>query len=166
MALELIDVVARILSVVPKKVGKKDDDPLALTVKLEFSLKASEVLAYFHPSLSGFLYAENGLRFGSGIHSINWREEHSNMQLECLQTVLYAKKLKSYSIVPYIDSQAGDDPEDNQKIWLSCTAIIDIKDVAPSPLPLLCEMINAEMDMTIRPSQLSLLDEEKDAAHG
>ena len=165
MAIEIIDEVAKILSVAPKKVGKKDDAPLAITVKLEFSLKASDVLPYFHPSLGGFLYAENSLRFGSGIRSIEWCEEHSNMQIELLEKVLYAKKIKNYKIVPFVDIQ-DDDPDQNQKIWLSCTAIIDISDVGVSPLQLLCEMINTQISMTIKPSQLSLELQESNSGEG
>lgn len=150
--LELETVVARITSVFPKKDGKKDDSPLAIIIKFDLDLQANEVLPQFHPSLNGFIYDDHGVRF-AGLGSFSWHENHSNMQIEIQDLVLPASKLGKYWITPYT-TLTTDDPEIRNRLWLSCEAKIDIGNVAPSPLNILSEMINTNVEMTIRPSQL------------
>lgn len=159
MSLELIDVVATIRDVKLRKKGIKDDSPLVVILVLGIEAAACEVLPYFDPTLRHFLYTENDTRFGAFFKSMSWSQAHLNMEIDIAGLTLQASKLDKYKISPY--KKTGEDDADTaDRLWLSAQAVIQLGSDS-TPINILSEMINTETLISIRPSQLNLLDEQK-----
>jgi hypothetical protein len=161
MSLEVSEALAKIEEVKPKKKGKKNDAPLVLIMKMSLDLRASDVLAYFHPTLRHFLFHDGGTRFSCALKNVVWDEEHYNMEIEICERILQCEKIYKYKIWPYSDPRE-DEPDFRDKVTLEAQAIIQLPSGEASPLNILSELINTETTISIRPSNLSLLPKEGD----
>ncbi|MES2207286.1 MAG: hypothetical protein V4525_10915 [Pseudomonadota bacterium] len=160
LALELDAIPTKILSVTPKKEGKKDDAPLVIELKMELDVKATDLLAYFHPTLRDFLFCDTGTRFGAEFKSFKWDITYRNLELEIGGIKLQAYTLKGFNVWPYAKTNEKE-PDFRDCLTVSAKALIKIGRAETSPLNMLSEYINTELDLTVRPLQLDLYAEDR-----
>lgn len=162
MSFELIEVEAKLKDVKPKKKGKKDDAPLVVILPFQLDIPAGDVLPLFHANLRHFLFDESGIRFHCYLDTISWSQEHANMELEIAGLTLQAEKIGRYKIAPF--DNGHEDRDIGNRIFLGLQATILLGQDS-NPISLLSELINTTMVISIRPSQLNLLDNQaKDQA--
>jgi hypothetical protein len=164
MALELLDVVAKIKSITPRKRGSADSSEIGLVARLELELTAADVLPYFHDSLNHFLFSEHGLRFSSAMESFNWKPAMKNMELDLAGLHFKGVDLGKFKITPFIENTPplpaveGDETEivvdDPNKIRLAMNASMILN--SGSDLGVLALLINDEVSLSVKPMQMGL----------
>ncbi len=160
--LELDAVATKILSVTPKKQGKKDDSPLIVDLKIEMDIRATELLAYFHPVLRDFLFCHTGTRFGSELKNFKWDTTYNNLELHLAGLVLPAYTLSNFVIWPYAKTNEVD-ADFRDALTVYAKAVIKIVKDEKSPLGLLSEYINMPLDLTVKPLSIDLAAEDRKA---
>jgi len=154
MSLELECVAATIVGVKPKKKTKADDAPLTVVIDFSLDICANLVLPYFDPALRHFLFNESGVRFPIGLGAFKWNQSHNLMEIKVLGFTLQASTVGKYRFNPYA-KLSEEDADFRDCVFLGFTATVDIPK-ENSPLALLCEMLNSEVEISMHPSQLKL----------
>lgn len=155
MALELENSPATIKHINARKEGQEHDKELAVDLKLEVDAFACDVLPYFDPTLRGFIFNHDAVRYPS-IDVIKWNGENVNMAMELCGFEFREVRLSKFEISPYIEKrgQDMDDYTDIQKVRLTLSA--SFKPRGPE-MATIAEMLGEETPISIRARQQELL---------
>ncbi|MES2207274.1 MAG: hypothetical protein V4525_10855 [Pseudomonadota bacterium] len=123
-------------------------------------MKATDLLAYFHPTLRDFLFCATGIRFGAEFKSFKWDITYRNLELEIGGIKLQAYTLKGFNVWPYAKTNEKE-PDFRDCLTVSAKALIKIGRAEVSPLNALSEYINTGLGLTVRPLQLDLYAEDR-----
>ena len=99
MSFDLDATKAKLLHLNARKEG--DEGEVAVDLKIEFTTLANEVLLYFAPTLSSFLFEGDRVRFPL-MGPVKWAAVFEGMHVSLDDLKLSAAKLHKFEIVPLI----------------------------------------------------------------
>ena len=154
MALELEDSVCSLKHINARKEGSEDDKELAVDLKIEIDEAAVDVLPQFDPTLRGFMFNKDAVRYPQ-MGAIKWSGEHVNMEIELCGFVFKEARISKFEIEPYIEprGQDTDDYTDFQRIrlTLSCSFKPQGSEIAS-----MAELLGEDTKISIRARQQEL----------